>query len=164
MKTMPKRRKKRIVTSSSYAGPDRRTAPRPPDNACTTCGTSMHPHRGSLTLPINGEVIRVPGCTFLLCPKCGETITDGDQTGYLFDRAHELYRGKHHLLSPAEIQGIREQHGLTQAALAKLLRLGANTISRWESDRMVQTAAMDVLLRLIRDVPETLRFLRRHAA
>ena len=66
--------------------------------------------------------------------------------------------------SPAEIQDIRERHGLTQAALAKLLRLGANTISRWESDRMVQTAAMDVLLRLIRDVPETLRFLRRHAA
>jgi hypothetical protein len=29
---------------------------------------------------------------------------------------------------------------------------------------MVQTAAMDVLLRLIRDVPETLKFLRRHAA
>lgn len=124
----------------------------------------MHPHRGSLTLPVNGEVIRVPGCSFLLCPKCGETITNCEVTGYLFDRAHELYRQKHSLLSPSEIEQIRERHGLTQAALAKLLRLGANTISRWESDRMVQTAAMDVLLRLIRDVPETLKFLRRHAA
>jgi len=164
MKTKPKRRKRQIVTSSGYTGPERRAAPRPADNACTTCGTLMHPHRGSLTLPINGEVIRVPGCSFLLCPKCGETITDYEQTGYLFDRAHVLYREKHHLLSPGEIQEIRERHGLTQAAMAKLLRLGANTISRWESDRMVQTAAMDVLLRLIRDVPETLKFLRRHAA
>lgn len=164
MKTKPTRKKRQTVTSSAYAGRERRLAHRPPDNACTTCGTLMRPHRGSLTLPINGEVIRVPGCSFLLCPNCGETITDYEQTGYLFDRAHALYRDKHGLLSPGEIREIRERDRLTQAALAKLLRLGANTISRWESDRMVQTAAMDVLLRLIRDVPETLRFLRRHAA
>ena len=152
------------MTTSAYTGPERRTAPRPPDNACTTCGALMRPHRGSLTLPVNGERIRVPGCSYLLCPSCGETITDFEETGYLFDRAHALYRAKHHLLSPEEIRAIRERHGMTQAALAKLLRLGTNTISRWESDRMVQTGAMDVLLRLIRDVPATLAFLRRHAA
>jgi HTH-type transcriptional regulator/antitoxin MqsA len=153
------------VTSSTYHGPERRLARRPPDDECPTCGRAiMRPHRGSLTLPVNGEVVRVPGCSFLLCPKCGETLTDYEQTGYLFDRAHALYRAKHRLLSPEEIRATREAHGLTQAALAKLLRLGTNTISRWESDRMVQTAAMDVLLRLIRDVPATLAFLRRHAA
>ena len=152
------------MATSGYAGPERRKAARPPDDACPTCGTIMRPHRGTRTLPVNGEPMRVPGISYLLCPKCGETLTNYEQTGCLFDRAHELYREKHHLLSPSEIEEIRERHGLTQAALAKLLRLGANTISRWESDRMVQTAAMDVLLRLIRDVPETLKFLRRHAA
>jgi putative zinc finger/helix-turn-helix YgiT family protein len=152
------------VATSGYAGPERRKSRRPPDDACPTCGTIMRPHRGTRTLPVNGEPMRVPGISYLLCPKCGETLTNYEQVGYLFDRAHQLYREKHHLLSPSEIEEIRERHGLTQAALAKLLRLGANTISRWESDRMVQTAAMDVLLRLIRDVPETLRFLRRHAA
>ena len=83
---------------------------------------------------------------------------------FFFDRAHALYRAKHHLLSPEEIRAIRDQHDLTQAALAKLLRLGTNTISRWEAGRNVQSAAMDVLLRLIRDVPATLAFLRRRAA
>jgi hypothetical protein len=42
--------------------------------------------------------------------------------------------------------------------------LGANTISRWESGRNVQTEAMEMLLRLIRDLPGSLDYLRRHAA
>ena len=53
---------------------------------------------------------------------------------------------------------------LTQGALGRLLRLGANTISRWESGRNVQTAAMDVLLRLISDLPGSIEYLRHHAA
>ena len=124
----------------------------------------MRPHKGALTLPVNGEIISVPGCSYQLCPKCGETLTDLEQTGYLFDRAHALYRAKHHLLSSDEVRSIRERHGLTQAALARLLKLGANTISRWEAGRNVQSGAMDVLLRLIRDVPASLLYLRRHAA
>jgi DNA-binding transcriptional regulator YiaG len=44
------------------------------------------------------------------------------------------------------------------------LRLGATTISRWESGRNVQTAAMDILLRLLRDLPGGIEYLRRHAA
>ena len=78
--------------------------------------------------------------------------------------AFALYRKKYGLLSADEVRAIRERHGLTQAELATLLRLGANTISRWEARRNVQTAAMDVLLRLIRDVPGSLAYLRSHAA
>ena len=59
---------------------------------------------------------------------------------------------------------LRERPGLTQVELWRLLRLGSNTISRWESGRNVQTAAMDVLLRLIRDLPGSLDYLRNHAA
>jgi hypothetical protein len=36
---------------------------------------------------------------------------------------------------------------------AAATRLGANTVSRWESGRDVQTAAMAILLRRIRDLP-----------
>jgi Helix-turn-helix len=61
-----------------------------------------------------------------------------------------------HLAQPPDV--------LTQAELARLLRLGANTISRWEAARNVQTASMDMLLRMIRDVPGTLDYLRRCAA
>jgi putative zinc finger/helix-turn-helix YgiT family protein len=67
-------------------------------------------------------------------------------------------------LSADEIRAIREQFGLTQSELARLLHLGANTISRWESGRNVQTEAMEMLLRLLRDLPGSLAYLRRHAA
>ncbi len=53
---------------------------------------------------------------------------------------------------------------MTQAGLAHLLRLGANTVSRWEAGRNVQTAAMDMLLRLLRDLPGSIDYVRRHAA
>ena len=50
-----------------------------------------------------------------------------------------LYRRKHGLLSADQIRGIRARFELTQAEFARLLRLGANTLSRWEAGRNVQT-------------------------
>jgi DNA-binding transcriptional regulator YiaG len=75
-----------------------------------------------------------------------------------------LFRKKYGLLSGGEIRAIREHHSLTQVELARLLRLGPNTISRRESARNVQTAALDVLLRLLCDLPGSLDYLRDHAA
>lgn len=37
-------------------------------------------------------------------------------------------------------------------------------VSRWESGRNVHSAAMDMLLWLIRDLPGSLDYLRNHAA
>jgi len=141
-----------------------REARRLPDDACTECGTRMRPSRGALTLPVNGETIRVTGIPHLRCPSCGDTVTDFAQTGALWERAFARYRAKHRLLGPDEIRALRRSLGLTQAGLAHLLRLGANTVSRWEADRNIQTAAMDVLLRLLRDVPGSLAYLKRHTA
>ena len=81
----------------------------------------------------------------------------------LGEDAIAIYRRKHGLLSADEIRAIRDQFNLTQADLARLLRLGANTVSRWESGRNVQTAAMDILLRMIRDLPGSIEYLRDHA-
>lgn len=82
----------------------------------------------------------------------------------LYEDAIAIYRKQHGLLSADEIRAIREQFDLKQADLARLLHLGANTISRWESGRNVQTASMDILLRLIRDLPGSVAHLRKHAA
>jgi putative zinc finger/helix-turn-helix YgiT family protein len=82
----------------------------------------------------------------------------------LGEDAIALYRKEHGLLSADEIRSIRERFNLTQLELAHLLHLGSNTVSRWESGRNVQTAAMNLLLRLIRDLPGSLDYLRDHAA
>lgn len=143
----------------------RRTAlsPLPPD-ACPLCGGPMRARKGRLTYPVNGEKIAVPGASFLKCAKDGEVVLRLDDARHLRERALGLYRNKYDLLSSDEIRSLRERLHLTQGALARLLRLGNNTLSRWEAGRNVQTAAMDVLLRLVRDLPGGLRYLREHAA
>ena len=100
----------------------------------------------------------------LSCPKCGEVVLRFEDSRRLQEDAIAIYRKKHGLLSASQIRSIRERFGLTQAEFGRLLHLGANTISRWESGRNVQTEAMEMLLRLIRDLPGSLAYLRQHAA
>ncbi len=129
------------------------------DDACPTCGTAMKEERGRLAYPVNGEDMKV-AVSRLRCPRCGEVMLRPDDARCLSAGAIDAYRKKHRLLSADEIRAVRAIHGLTQAELAKLLRLGLNTVSRWEAGRNVQTGAMDVLIRLLRDVPGTLRYLK----
>ena len=135
-----------------------------PNDACPTCGTMMRKKRGTLAVPVNGEPVAVPHSSHLSCPKCGETVLSSTEAGRLQEDAIATYRKKHGLLSADEIRALRAHFGLTQAQLARLLRLGAMTVSRWESGRNVQTAALDLLLRLIRDVKGGMDYVRRHAA
>ncbi len=134
------------------------------DDACPQCGTQMSDTSGELPFSVNGEEVRIPDVPHSLCPECGEVVLRHDQARDLRERAIEQYRLQQGLLSAREIRAIRERFGLTQGDMARLLRLGSNTISRWESGRTVQTAALDILLRLIRDLPGSLDYLRRHAA
>jgi putative zinc finger/helix-turn-helix YgiT family protein len=162
MRRIPKMATRARRKSTEYLG--ERSKPVLPDDACPNCGTVMRERKSILRLPINGEEIGIPGAPHLRCPKCHEVVLRMDQARHLRERALELYRTRYHLLSAGEIRAIRERYRLTQFQLARLLRLGANTISRWEAGRNVQTAAMDVLLRLIRDIPASLTYLRKHAA
>ena len=144
-----------------------RTVPRrgvtQPEDACPSCATTMKEKRGRLSLPVNGEEISVPGALHLRCPNCDEVVLRFADARRLGEDSIAVYRKKHGLLSADGIRALRERFELTQGELARLLHLGANTISRWEAGRNVQTAAMDVLLRLIRDLPGSLDYLREHA-
>lgn len=146
-------------TSSKHARTIRGGRARPEDT-CLVCGTLMKEAKGPLKLPVNGEQITVPSASHLRCPKCGEVVLRFQEAKRLHEDAIALYRRKHGLLSADEIRAIRERFDLNQADLARLLRLGANTVSRWESGRNVQIAAMDTLLRLIRDMPGSIDYLR----
>ena len=136
----------------------------PSDDVCPACGTRMAEARGRLRLPVNGEEVSVSSAPHLRCPQCHEVVLRFEDARRLSLDAIAIYRTRHCLLSADEIRAVREQFGLTQGELARLLHLGANTVSRWESGRNVQTAAMDVLVRLIRDLPGSMEYLRRHAA
>jgi putative zinc finger/helix-turn-helix YgiT family protein len=106
-----------------------------------------------VVLPHNacGEEITVPDATHSSCPKCREIVLRFEDARRLRQRALEIYRAEYGLLTADEIRSIRERHGLAQAEMARRLRLGGNTISRWEAGQNVQTASMDMLLRMIRE-------------
>jgi len=134
------------------------------NDACPRCATTMVERRLTLKVPVNGEDVSVPAALHLRCPRCDEVVLGFTESRRLQEDAIELYRKKHGLLSADEIRAIRQRFGLTQSDLARLLHLGANTVSRWESGRNVQTQAMELLLRLLRDLPGSFDYLRQHAA
>ncbi len=156
----------RIRSSKGSGTPATRTRRRsaPEGEACPACATAMVERRAVLHLPVNGEEIAVPGASHLRCPKCHEVLLRFQDAKRLGEDAIAIYRRTHDLLSADEIRALRERFELTQADLAHLLRLGANTVSRWEAGRHVQTAAMDMLLRLLRDLPGGIEYVRRRAA
>jgi hypothetical protein len=78
---------------------------------------------GMLRLPVNGEEIAVPPAAHLSCPNCGEVVLRYQDSKRLGEDAIAIYHKKHGLLSADEIRAIRERFRLTQADLARLLRL-----------------------------------------
>lgn len=55
------------------------------------------------------------------------------------------------LMSPEEIEALRERLGLTQDEMSQLLQIGAKTYTRWESGRARPSRSMNVLLCALRD-------------
>jgi len=123
----------------------------------------METVRGTVPFPVNGEEIAVPNVRHLRCARCDEVVFSLSDARRLREDAIDLYRKRYDLLTSGEIRALRRRLRLTQGELARLLRLGASTISRWEAGRNVQTGAMDVLLRLLRDLPGSLAYLKRRA-
>ncbi len=140
------------------------TSARVPDGLCPVCRTRMAERLATLSMPVNGETVRVARASHLACPDCGEVVLRRDEARFLRERALAAYRKKHGLLDREEILSIRLRLSMTQAEFARLLRLGSSTVSRWESGRKVQSASLDLLLRLIRDVPESIAYVQSLAA
>ena len=89
--------------------------------------------------------------------KCGETFR-GPEPARLH---HEALCKTLGFLTTSEILDLREKSlRLTQEEFACMTGIGVATISRWERGRLVQNRAMDRYLRLLRDNPPSVRFLK----
>ena len=86
----------------------------------------------------------------------------GSMTNENLLNARNAYRRKMGLLTSHEIIGIRENYGLSQVDLARLLGWGEATVSRYES-KAIQDEAYDTMLCLVRDNPlQALEFLKKN--
>ena len=93
--------------------------------------------------------------TYFRCGNCDEEENEFD-TGEVLNtnllNARDAYRRKAGLLTSGEIVEIRDNYGLSQVDLARLLGWGESTVARYET-KAIQDKAYDTMLRLIRDNP-----------
>ena len=108
--------------------------------------------------PIHGTTVTVRE-EVQRCAVCGEEEYSYAQAMAAERRAGEIYREQNGFLQPDEVVAMRRRWGVTQAELEGALGLGRKTVARWEAGRVLQTRALDNLLRAIDRFPEVLGFL-----
>jgi putative zinc finger/helix-turn-helix YgiT family protein len=116
---------------------------------CVECDAlEVYPKATDYTTTVKHDgrtyTIRIPDLALPTCRKCGDqTFSVGDD-----ERIIAALRVQVGLLTPQEIQHERGQLEMTQQELAEQLGVAKETISRWETGGMIQSRAMDNLLRL----------------
>lgn len=139
---------------------------------CDVCGARSLQrvtvqHEETVTHDGRPQVVRIPDLSVIRCmnPDCrpdhphDTMILDDDALTRI---SLETYR-QLGLLTPPEIRAHRERLDLTQQELADLLRLGGNSLSRWESGAVYQSRSLDTLLRVVFNATQALEYLRRAA-
>jgi putative zinc finger/helix-turn-helix YgiT family protein len=94
--------------------------------------------------------IHLPQIEIPRCQTCGETVI----TTAVDERLNEALREQLRLLTPDQIRQNIEDIDLTQKQFAERLGVAAETISRWVNGALIQTRAMDNLLRVYFAVPK----------
>lgn len=91
----------------------------------------------------------------LACSACGNRIVPMDSE----ERLMAALRQAAILLTPEEIRDNRVRLGLSQGKLASELGVTEDTLSRWEAGLLIQTRALDNLLRAFFSLPSLRSYL-----
>jgi putative zinc finger/helix-turn-helix YgiT family protein len=94
--------------------------------------------------------LHLPRIEIPRCQTCGElTITSA-----VDELVNDALRSKLRLLTPEQMRQGIEKLGLNQQELANRLGVAPETISRWVTGAIIQSRAMDNLLRIYFAIPE----------
>lgn len=125
-----------------------------------------HECGGTFRLTSEMREVRIAGKPFRVdhelfhCSGCGEERQTLTQMGAVQRAAAQQARETQRLLRPDEIRAIRENRlRVSQALLEQGLGLGAKTVVRWETGKVLQPKATDNLLRLLDRDPSLFLFL-----
>lgn len=131
---------------------------------CPDCETGeLQLEQYSDEFEYRGQTLTVDGLQCWICDHCGAEIIRPDQIRHgdkLFADARRRADG---LLPGTEIAAIRKQLGITQKHAAELFGGGANAFSKYERGDVVQSVAMDRLIRMVARFPVLLGSLAQDA-
>jgi DNA-binding transcriptional regulator YiaG len=116
-----------------------------PDCGATRVKTELGTDRfmygdGPTAVELSAEV------PFRKCLSCGFEYTDSEAEKVRSAAIRKFLK----VLLPLEIVELRHSHGMTRAEFAAKTRIGAASLARWESGQLVQSAAYDSYLYLLR--------------
>jgi putative zinc finger/helix-turn-helix YgiT family protein len=100
--------------------------------------------------------LRLPAAEIPKCEVCGQLLI----TDAVDEQINDALRSRLHLLTPSQMRKAIQKLGLKQQQLAERLGVAQETISRWVTGALIQSRAMDNLLRLFFEVPEVRKVLR----
>lgn len=134
---------------------------------CPVCGKGpLKPRTYGRDMDHKGVRISVEGLQYDFCPDCDAEITSPAQMDHnaalvrsAFIQERARVKAEQHLLTGTAIRAIREQLGVTQKQAAKIFGGGPTAFSKYEAEDIVQSVAMDKLLRVAAAVPEAARWL-----
>jgi putative zinc finger/helix-turn-helix YgiT family protein len=107
-----------------------------------------------------GQTLTVPDYYILECPACGEAVVVEDSARRAEKLLRDFGREVDGLLTAPDIKRIRRKLHLTQEQMASVLGGGLKGFARYENGQVVQSRAMDNLLRILDRFPESLRVLQ----
>lgn len=125
-----------------------------------------HCERGDLesrtieeTIRYGGSRLAVPGVEISVCPVCSEELVLPEQAKANERRFSDAKRAHDGLLTSVEIAAWRKRHGLTQHQAATLVGGGINAFSKYERGEVMQSQAIDTLMRSVDEVHGMLAYL-----
>ncbi|MDA8427876.1 MAG: type II toxin-antitoxin system MqsR family toxin [Geobacteraceae bacterium] len=126
-------------------------------DACPLCGDGLLCEKVlEEHFSYKGHSLTVPDYCILECPACGEAFVDKDSARRAEKLLRDFGRQVDGLLMPVDIKRIRRRLHLTQEQMATVLGGGLKSFARYENGQVVQSRAMDNLLRILDRFPESL--------
>ena len=98
---------------------------------------------------------------FSVCDSCGSDQADVRQTRLNKRYMVAFKKQVDGLLTGSEVKSVREKLGLTQSEAARIFGGEPVAFSKYDSDDVTQSEAMDRLLRVAVEVPEAVEYLAR---
>lgn len=127
---------------------------------CNECGEGrLHPSTWEGDFRHYDGTVHVTGLQCHRCDVCDADPVFPEQIAFNEKRIADAKRKETGRLAGREVRVLREQLGLTQQQAATLFGGGANAFSKYERGEVMQSLAMDRLMKAAAFVPGVLEFL-----
>lgn len=121
---------------------------------CPLCGQPLREKSVTETFNYKGHTLEYPNYIVHQCAECEEAFVGDGTMKESGRRLRDFYREVDGLLKASDIKRIRVKLGYTQDDLSQLLGGGTKAFARYENSDVIQSVAMDNLLRVLDSHPQ----------